>query len=93
MGGIADQSFEVGLDANGVPSVGIAGDPAPDSLDADGGYARQLSGPNGGVQLPAGQYQLELDLRIIATAPVVLGADGRAHRGAVSSATATISVR
>ncbi len=93
-GGITNIAFEFRRNASGGTDVIIAGDTAnPDSTQPSGDYNRTLSGPSGGINLQAGSYRLELDLRITARAPVQVGDDGQRHRAAVRAAKATIKLR
>jgi hypothetical protein len=93
-GGIANIDFEFRQNADGDVEVILNGDmDNPDSVPSNGNYNRKLSGPGGGVKLVAGNYRLELDLRIRARAPVLIGEDGQRHRAAVKEAKATIALR
>lgn len=86
---ITDTTFKFDLDANGKPQVTPEGTPPPEPLDANGNYARRLSGPNKGVQLQPGNYQIELELRLFASAGTAPGGDF----ARVDHATASIKLR
>ena len=94
-GGIANTSFDFQKNQTGNLEVIIGGDTAnPDQPQANGDYNRTLSGPNRGVRFnQAGNYLLEFDLRIIATALVQRGADGKTHRAEVKNVKAKITLR
>lgn len=81
---VTDTKFKIDLDANGKPQVTAGSGSEP--LDANGNYKRKLSGPNKGIQLKEGKYQIELELRIIATASTAPGGDS----ATIDHATATI---
>jgi hypothetical protein len=82
---IFDGTFQPKLDAQGKM---VVGDPSgnADPLDANKAYKRALKGPNGGVPLDPGDYQLKLELWIDGRAPPGQGTAG------VDQATATISL-
>ena len=93
-GGIANIDFEFNKDGNNPTQVIIAGDAtSPEAAEANGDFNKTLSGPNRGVDLPIGTYRIEMDLRIIATAPVQIGADNLRHRAEVGSSSITIKLR
>jgi len=93
-GGIANITFRFQQNEGDSIDVVIADDEDnPDNTQANGDYNRTLSGPSSGVNLQAGSYRLELDLRITARAPVQVGDDGQRHRAAVEAAKATITLR
>jgi hypothetical protein len=93
--GITSMDLDISGGAAGAPpQVVINADAAnPEAVDNNGNYRRTLSGPNQGVQLAAGTYQLELDLRLRANAPIRMEADGTKPRARVNSASATIRLR
>lgn len=68
---VANVNFKGTSGAGGAPgSMVINGDATnPDPLQANGDYTRTLTGPNGGTKLAPGNYLIELELRIVATAP------------------------
>lgn len=82
---IFDGTFQPKLDAQGKI---VVGDPsgAADPLDANKAYKCTLKGPNGGVALTPGEYQLKLELRIDGRAPPGQGTAG------VDQATVTINL-
>jgi hypothetical protein len=84
---IAFLDIEVEPDGAGGLRAIIGGDRAnPDPLAAGGNYQRRISGPNGGVNLPPGNYRIEMDLRLRCRAP----ADSRAE---IDGATLDIALR
>jgi hypothetical protein len=92
-GGITNINFRFQPNAAGGIDVIVQDDADPENTEPNGDYDRTLSGPNGGIALQPGNYQIELDLRIRATAPIQTGPDGRRDRAAVESAKATIRLR
>ena len=80
-------TYNGGTDAQGKFGFIPPGDNTLDPADANGNYARKASGPSGGIPLPAGNYQLKLELNIQALAAAGQGTAG------VDSATATITLR
>lgn len=92
-GGIANVTFEARNNQAGTAEIIIANDSAnPDSLQ-NNDYTKTLSGPNGGVQLGKGDFRLELDLRIIATAPTAQGPNTNAHSAKTGEVKAEIKLR
>lgn len=85
---ITDITYDVTADANGKTQVSPAGT-SPEQLDAAGNYERSLTGPNQGIQLQPGNYQIELEIRLIATASTAPGGDS----AQIEKATASIQVR
>ena len=72
-GAIASHDFEIKPDVNpqAKPQVVIDRDAAnPEHVDANDNYVRKLSGPNRGIKLDPGKYQIELELRVYGFAPV-----------------------
>jgi len=80
-------TYTGGTDAQGKFGFIPPGDTNVDPVDANGNYVRKLSGPNRGLPLPVGNYQVKLELNIQALAPAGQGTAG------VDSATATITLR
>ena len=85
---ITDITFAFSQDANGKTQVTPA-NTQPQALDANGNYQRKISGPNRGIQLQPGNYQIELEIRLIASASTSPGND----RAQVDHATASIQLR
>jgi hypothetical protein len=93
-GGIASLDYEMKSTGQAKYVVEINGDTNnPDSTSADKKYNKTASGPSGGAQLAAGNYQIEFELRIRATAPIQVGPDGRKHEARVGKATVKIELR
>ena len=93
-GSISNTNFKFKKNQAGAMEVIIANDNNnPDQLRANGDYKRTLSGPNGGIQLPAGDYRIEFDLRVIATAPTAMGPNNQPHRAEVEGVKASIALR
>ena len=85
----ASANFKFEPDGHGGLHAIINGDAAnPDPVPATGNYSRRISGPNGGVQLAAGDYTVELELRIYAFAPL----DPRS-KAEVDKGTAAVKLR
>jgi hypothetical protein len=86
--GLVSMDIDIAPDANGKLQAVINGDVAnPDPVGASNTYQRKISGPNGGVQLPAGSYRIELELRIFTSAQVTTA------RAGVDKATLSIALR
>lgn len=93
-GSISTINFEFKKNQAGTVDIIIANDiNNPDHPKANGDYKRTITGPNGGIQMPAGNYRIEFDLRIIATAPTAMGLNNQAHKAEVEEVTATIALR
>ncbi|MCP4220243.1 MAG: hypothetical protein GY765_36765 [bacterium] len=92
--GLASVDFEVRGDGRNPHKVIINGDEKnPDQANPNGDYESVLSGPNQGIQLDAGKFQLELSLNIRTHAPVQRDPDGRLHEAHVKNVTAKIELR
>jgi len=87
-GQITDIEFKIDQDANGKTQVSPQGQ-QPEALDANGNYKRRLSGPSGGIPLKKDDYQIELEIRLIATASTAPGGDS----ATIDHATASIKLR
>jgi hypothetical protein len=86
-GGITEAVFELRPDGAVVPD-GVDAD--ADVLDPVGAYRTTLTGPAGGVRLAAGRYLVDLELVLLATAPLRAGPNQVA---AIGDGAATIRVR
>lgn len=85
---ITDITYDLRADANGNTQVSPGGT-SPEQLDAAGNYERSLAGPNRGIQLQPANYQIELEIRLIASASTSPGTD----RAQIDHATASIQLR
>jgi len=93
-GGITNLSFEFKKNQQGTVDVVIAGDTSsPEHPQSNGDYNRSLRGPNSGISLNPGNYRLEFDLRIIATAPTAKDANNNTQLASVENVTAKIELR
>ena len=90
--GLASINFQFQEDGQNPPKVVI--NPGPNNqTDQNGNYNKRISGPNGGIELTPGVYQLEMDLRIRAEAPVQLGPDKKKHEAHVKNAKLEVELR
>ncbi|MEJ2595225.1 MAG: hypothetical protein P8100_08915 [bacterium] len=93
-GGIINKSFRVELNQSGSTIIVIDGDAnQAEQPDSNGNYQKVMTVPVGGVQLQAGDYRLEFDLRVIATASTAENTETQANRASVDSVSAKISLR
>ncbi len=92
-GGIINKTFEVELNPSGSLDILVDNDQNQvEQPDANGNYQKVLTGPTGGIQLQAGDYRIEFDVRIVATASTAENIDNQASRASVDRVSAKISL-
>ena len=93
---ITSSTFKAKKNANGSVDIVITQETNPSTTEhpqGNGDFSKSLPKPDKGLQLAKGNYRIEFDLRIIATAPTTQGPNNLAHRASVESVTAKIELR
>lgn len=92
---ITSTTFKSKKNANGTVDIDIKQETNPTITEhplADSSFSKALKKPDNGLQLSKGNYRIEFDLRIIATASTTQGPNNLAHRASVESVTAKIEL-